>query len=137
MPIDADHGRLGRRTIYSALNRCPEESRIVRTLQKIAIAALLAVPAAAQAQEVGDIEAGHAYAKKVCAECHAVERGEKESPYLDLPSFQAVADEPAITGRALAVWLTNPHPNMPNFILPQADRDNVIAYIISLKSASR
>ena len=93
----------------------------MRTLQKIAIAALLAVPAAAQAQEVGDIEAGHAYAKKVCAECHAVERGEKESPYLDLPSFQAVADEPAITGRALAVWLTNPHPNMPNFILPQAD----------------
>ncbi len=109
----------------------------MRTLQKIAIAALLAVPAAAQAQEVGDIEAGHAYAKKVCAECHAVERGEKELPYLDLPSFQAVADEPAITGRALAVWLTNPHPNMPNFILPQADRDNVIAYIISLKSASR
>lgn len=107
------------------------------TLQKIALAALLVTPWAAQAQEVGNIEAGHAYAKKVCAECHAVERGEKDSPYLDLPSFQTVADSPGITERALAVWLQNPHPNMPNFILPQADMDNVIVYIMSLKSASR
>jgi mono/diheme cytochrome c family protein len=109
----------------------------VRTLQKIAIAALLAAPAAVHAQEVGDQEAGHAYAKKVCAECHAVERGEKLSPYIDLPSFQTVADSPGMTERALAVWLQNPHPNMPNFILPQADMDNVIAYIMTLKSASR
>jgi mono/diheme cytochrome c family protein len=118
-------------------NRWPQESRIVRTLQTIAVAALLAAPASVRAEEVGDPQAGHAYAKKVCAECHAVERGEKESPYLDLPSFQAVADQPGITERALAVWLTNPHPNMPDFILPQADMDNVIAYIMSLKSASR
>jgi mono/diheme cytochrome c family protein len=59
------------------LDRRRQESRIVSTLQKIAIAALLAVPASARAQEVGDPQAGHEYAKKVCAECHAVERGEK------------------------------------------------------------
>ena len=109
----------------------------MRTLQKIAIAALLAVPASARAEEVGDPQAGHEYAKKVCAECHAVGRGEKESPYLDLPSFQTVADSAGIAERALAVWLTNPHPNMPGFILPRADMDNVIAYIMTLKSASR
>jgi len=109
----------------------------VGTLHRIAVATLLAMPAAVQAEEVGDVQAGHAYATKVCAECHAVERGEQLSPYLDLPSFQAVADSPGITERALAVWLTNPHPNMPNFILPQADMSNVIAYIMSLHSASR
>ena len=98
---------------------------------------LFALSSAADAQEVGNVEAGHAYAKKVCAECHAVERGETESPYLDLPTFQAVANSSGITERALAVWLQNPHPNMPNFILPQADVHNVIAYIMSLKSASR
>ena len=103
----------------------------------VIVAVLFALSSTADAQEVGNVEAGHAYAKKVCAECHAVERGEKESPYLDLPTFQAVADSPGITERALAVWLQNPHPNMPNFILPQADMDNVIAYIMSLKSASR
>jgi hypothetical protein len=62
--------------------------------------------------------------------------GEKLSPYLDLPSFQTVVDSPGMTERALAVWLTNPHPNMPDFIIPQADMDNVIAYIMSLHSAS-
>jgi mono/diheme cytochrome c family protein len=83
----------------------------VGILQKVAVAVLLAVPAIALAEEVGDPQAGHTYAQKVCAECHAVERGEKLSPYLDLPSFQAVADSPGITERALAVWLTNPQPN--------------------------
>ena len=63
--------------------------------------------------------------------------GREVSPYIDLPSFQTVADSPGMTERALAVWLQNPHPNMPNFILPQADMDNVIAYIMTLKSASR
>ena len=58
---------------------------------------------------------------------------EKDNP----PSFQIVADSPGITERALAIWLRNPHPNMPDFILPQADMENVIAYIMSLKSASR
>jgi len=95
----------------------------------------LATPCAAQAQETGDFEAGHAYAKKVCAECHAVERGETD--FINPPSFQIVADSPGITERALAVWLQNPHPNIPNLILPQADMENVIAYIMSLKSTSR
>ena len=108
---------------------------VVPPLTKIAIAALLAMPCVAQAQETGNVEAGHAYAKKVCAECHAVERGEND--YLNPPSFQIVANSPGITERALAVWLRNPHPNMPNCILPQADMEDVIAYIMSLKSTSR
>ena len=82
--------------------------RRVAPLTKIALAALLAMPCAAEAQEAGDVEAGHAYAKKVCAECHAIERGEND--YLNPPSFQMVADSPGITERALAVWLRNPIP---------------------------
>ena len=109
--------------------------RVEACLTKIALTALLAMSRAAEAQEAGNMEAGRAYAKKVCAECHAVERG--ESDVLNPPSFQIVADSPGITERALAVWLRNPHPNMPDFILPQADMENVIAYIMSLKSTSR
>jgi mono/diheme cytochrome c family protein len=117
---------------FNALRR---GKRVVAPLTKFALAALLATPCVAQTRETGNVEAGHAYAKKVCAECHAVERGEND--YLNPPSFQMVADSPGITERALAVWLRNPHPNMPNFILPQADMENVIAYIMSLKSTSR
>ena len=104
-------------------------------ITNIALAALLAMSSVAQAEEAGHVEAGHAYAKKVCTECHAVERGETE--ILNPPSFQNVANSPGITERALAVWLRNPHPNMPDFILDEADMKNVIAYIMSLKSASR
>jgi mono/diheme cytochrome c family protein len=96
---------------------------------------LLLIPCAAWALEESNVEAAHAYAKQVCAECHAVERGEVD--ILNPPSFQNVADSPGMTDRALAVWLQNPHPNMPNFILPQEDMKNVIAYIMSLRSASR
>jgi mono/diheme cytochrome c family protein len=108
---------------------------IVAPVTKIALAASLAMSCVAQAQGTGNVEAGHAYAKKICGECHAVERGETD--YINPPSFQNVADSPGITERALAFWLQNPHPNMPNFILPEADMKNVITYIMSLKSTAR
>jgi len=107
----------------------------VASVKKTVLAALLAMPCAAQAQGTGNVEAGHAYAKQVCAECHAIERGEVD--ILDPPSFQNVANSPGITERALAFWLQNPHPNMPNFVIPQDEMKNVIAYIMSLKTISR
>jgi mono/diheme cytochrome c family protein len=109
--------------------------RTVADVMKTVLAALLAMPCAAQAQGIGNVEAGHEYAKQVCTECHAIERGEVD--ILNPPSFQNVADSPGMTDRALAVWLQNPHPNMPNFVLPQQDMKNVIAYIMSLRSATR
>lgn len=109
----------------------------MRLLPRLAAALLLALPGGAKTAELGNVEAGHEYAKQVCAECHEVERGETVSLYLDVPSFQTVADTPGMTDRALAVWLQTSHPNMPDFILRQDDMDNVIAYIMSLKSAPR
>ena len=73
-----------------------------RVAAPFALAALLAIPCAAEAQEAGNAEAGHAYAKKVCAECHAVERGETE--ILNPPPSRC-RHSPGITERALAVWL--------------------------------
>jgi hypothetical protein len=39
-----------------------------------------------------------------------------------------------MTARALAVWLQTSHPTMPDFIIPPGDMDNVIAYIMSLRT---
>ena len=85
------------------------------------------------AVELGDKSAGHAYAQKVCAQCHAVE---KDTNYLfaQVPSFQEIADTEGMTPRALLVWLQTPHPNMPDFIIPPADMDNLIAYVMSLRT---
>jgi mono/diheme cytochrome c family protein len=89
------------------------------------------VAANAEAQ-TGDPQAGAAYAKKVCAQCHATERSEA-SPEPTAPPFQDVANTPGMTGTALRVWLSTSHPTMPNIIVEPQDMANVIAYILSLR----
>ena len=80
-----------------------------------------------------DVDAGKVYATEICAECHAILPNEGNSPLLDAPSFQSVADMPGMTDLALSVWLQTSHPTMPNIILEQDDMRNVIAYIRSLQ----
>jgi mono/diheme cytochrome c family protein len=96
-------------------------------------AAVLAFSLEASAQEA-DIEAGAAYANKVCAACHAVLPNEPVSPLPEAPTFQSVADTPGMTELALTVWLQSSHPTMPNIVLEPDDRRNVVAYIRSLES---
>ena len=105
----------------------------MRLIAGSAVVAMLAFPGLAGAVELGDVEKGQAYARAHCSECHEVEPIESFSPNPDAPSFQEVADSPGMNARALAVWLQSSHPTMPNLIIPQADMDNVIAYILSLK----
>jgi mono/diheme cytochrome c family protein len=98
-----------------------------------AVASLIA--AHAVAQEVGDVRAGAAFAREVCAECHAVEAKQVDSPDLGAPSFQRIASIPGMTGTALIVALrsTPRHRTMPLLTLEQEEMRNVIAYILSLK----
>ncbi len=89
------------------------------------------LPSSAEAQ-TGDPGAGAAYAKQVCAKCHAIDQT-GISPELTAPPFKDVANTPGMTETALTVWLRTSHPTMPNIIVEPADMDNVIAYILSLK----
>jgi cytochrome c2 len=84
-------------------------------------------------QETGDASRGRTYAERVCAECHATGKGDVQVAHPGIVSFRTIANMPGMTGRALTVWLQTPHPNMPNLIVPPDDRDDVIAYILSLK----
>jgi cytochrome c2 len=87
----------------------------------------------ATAQELGSPSAGKEYAQRVCAACHDIEKGD-DALFTDLPSFQEIADTQGMSPRALRVWLQTSHPNMPDIIIPADDMDNVIAYIMSLRS---
>lgn len=99
-----------------------------------ALAAALATPGAAEAQKIGDAGEGLAYARAHCAECHGIEPAKDDfSPDAAAPDFSVVANTPGMTERALVVWLQTSHPTMPNLIIPPEARDNVIAYIMSLK----
>jgi mono/diheme cytochrome c family protein len=83
------------------------------------------------AQADGDPQNGLALAQQVCSECHAIRRG--RSPNSKAPTFLELATEPGMTIAALSVALTTPDAGMPMFQLTAEQREDVIAYILSLR----
>ena len=86
--------------------------------------------ATAQAQ---DPQGGAQWANNVCAECHATRAGQARSPNGKAPTFVELANAPGMTNAALTVALTTPHAGMPMFVLTSEQRQDIIAYILSLK----
>lgn len=113
----------------------------------LALAALAAEPGGAEKGkagpsggdstfELGDKDKGHAYAQKFCTDCHAIEKDENLL-LGDIPTFQEVANSEGMSPRALSVWLRTSHPNMPDFIIAPEDIDNIVAYIMSLRTPKK
>ena len=86
-----------------------------------------------RAQTVGNSQKGLAVAQQVCAQCHAVERGEYRSLNARAPTFTELAAAPGMTDTALSVALMTPHAGMPMFTFTADERQDVIAYILSLR----
>ncbi|MCP4386441.1 MAG: cytochrome c [Hyphomicrobiales bacterium] len=102
--------------------------------QIIAGVLLVVMTSAASAVELGDPDRGLAYARDYCTECHAVERGDYESPFFGTPPFSEIANVPAMSELALISFFQTPHPTMPNFIIPSDTIRDLIAYIRSLRN---
>ena len=85
------------------------------------------------AAQMGDPTRGQAYAEAVCASCHAVARGQINSPNPDAPAFDTVANMPGMTSIALNVWLHASHPTMPNLLVEPDRIDDLAAYLSTLK----
>ncbi len=83
--------------------------------------------------EDGSAQAGLAYARSVCSECHAIRRDDYLSPTPKAAPFAKIANTPGMTGAALFVILQTPHKDMPDFIIPAKDKADVVAYILSLR----
>ena len=98
----------------------------------LAVAVAILFASGATAQEPGSVTKGAELARSVCAHCHAVGSGQRRSPNPMAPSFATLATTPGMTGTALRVWLRSSHPTMPDYILSDHDRDDVVAYILSL-----
>ena len=97
---------------------------------------LLAASTGLMAEEVGvgDPQAGLAYAKEVCANCHAIVSNET-SPVPEAPAFDEIANR--MSAKALLVWMQSRHPTMPNITLEREDLMDVIAYILTHKDKGR
>ena len=76
---------------------------------------------------------GQKLAKKNCAWCHAI-GGTGQSPNAKAPPFRTIAARhPVLALREpLSRGIAAPHDEMPNFRMPDADVDKIIAYIDSL-----
>jgi mono/diheme cytochrome c family protein len=85
-----------------------------------------------RAQAVGDPKEGLALAQQVCSQCHATVAAQVRSPNSQAPRFPDLANTPGITSTALLVALTTPHAGMPMFTFTGEQRDDIIAYILSL-----
>jgi mono/diheme cytochrome c family protein len=88
---------------------------------------------ATTAQEVGSVSRGLVLAQEVCAQCHAVQKQQGQSPDQDAPTFQDIASIPGMTTIALSVAITSSHRTMPNVMLDPDERADIIAYILALK----
>jgi mono/diheme cytochrome c family protein len=99
----------------------------------LAAAAFVALTSPIASQELGNAKRGEAMAKSVCAECHAVEKGEGGSPNGNAPRFQTLAAARGMTPMAFTVALRTSHREMPNLVLKDREVDDLIAYFATLK----
>ena len=92
-------------------------------------AALLSVAAKANA---GDAAHGLELAKRWCSPCHVVSPDQNRAS-ADVPPFATIARSPNFDRRALAYFLLEPHPKMPELPLTRSAADDIAVYIESLR----
>jgi len=105
----------------------------MRGIWILAVAMVVTGLGNAAAREYGDPVRGLTFAKKTCAECHAVRAEDLLSPVSEATTFEEVANTPGMTRIALTAFLQTPHATMPNLVIEPQDMDDVIAYILTLK----
>lgn len=83
----------------------------------------------------GDPQRGFQAALKICEDCHIVADGRRRArpPAPGAPSFFDLAKERRVTAFYLRAFFRTPHRNMPDLMLPTTEREDIIAYILSLK----
>ena len=105
-----------------------------RVKRMAALAAALVVTSAGVRAQESDVAAGHAFARKACQPCHAVEAEQRTPRRIVIgPAFRDVANTSGMTATAIRVFLRTSHPKMPNLILTPEETEAVIAYILSLR----
>ena len=88
---------------------------------------LLSTVSFACGQQVGDSASGRRLAEASCMGCHGVTNAQPPAS-----TFSAIAAMPSTSAQSLGVFLRTSHANMPNLVLSNSERDDVIAYILSL-----
>ncbi len=83
----------------------------------------------------GDAAHGGVIAKRWCAACHVV-AADQQSAKVDAPPFADIAFRRP-DDKAIARFLIDPHPKMPDMSLSRREIDDIVAYIRSLDTRPR
>jgi len=78
------------------------------------------------------VATGHRLTEQLCSRCHVVTPSGHGS-WTDAPDFQAIANGPGASARALSAFIQKPHMHMLNTQRPPAEADAIAAYIMSLR----
>lgn len=103
---------------------------------RILIVVLLALGLLSSASALADemqVSAGRALALQWCSSCHVVAKDQPQPATDGVPSFFAIANDPATTEEGLRTFLGTPHASMPNISLSRDEVSSLIAYLMSLK----
>jgi mono/diheme cytochrome c family protein len=105
-------------------------SRTFLTLRRAAVvvAALAALTLTADAF-AADAGHGETLAKRWCAACHIVAPDQSHGQD-NVPPFATIAKIPGFNASAIARFLMNPHPKMPDMQLSRDEADDLAAYIV-------
>lgn len=106
---------------------------IGRLIGSISVTVFLLLCREGWTQDTSRSEAGLGLARRICSECHAVDRNLVSSPNSAAPRFETIANVPGMTAIALSVALQRSHKTMPNIILNTDERRDLVSYILSLQ----
>ena len=101
-------------------------------IQELVCVTLLLGGQITTALAAGDSVAGKALALRWCSSCHLV-APEQTTATTEAPPFAAVAARYRDSMGALAAFLADPHPPMPQMSLTRQEISDLLAYIASLK----
>jgi mono/diheme cytochrome c family protein len=90
---------------------------------------IAAAPPVAAQQVIGNADAGHELASRLCTACHFV--GTERSGSDVAPPFLVIARDPQMTLTALHAWVGLPHP-MRNLALTRQQTADINAYLDTL-----
>ena len=106
----------------------------VRTLHAAAAIVVTAALLGVGARTAGaDAENGERLARRWCAACHVVAPDQVQAS-ADVPAFATIARKPGFHPQALAFFLLDPHPKMPDLALTRREASDLADYIARLGS---
>jgi len=103
------------------------------TFVVLAAALTASILTAAGQEQRGNIASGRSLAQRWCGNCHEVSAAVPParagvSPFADIARLQST------TALSLRVFLRTSHADMPNIQLTEAESDDLVAYVLSLKA---